>query len=311
MSLIENLSKSLYLEARELLHFSLTSPYRYKVYEIPKRNGRGTRTIAHPSKELKYVQRKLIHLLEEILPLHDAAAAYRKGQGIRENASLHMTNPYLLKMDFKNFFPSISPTIFFKSLAVQGLEFGADDHLLLERLLFWRPVRSGGLILSIGAPTSPLISNFIMYQFDKNVSDFCGEQKIVYSRYADDITFSTKIREILFEIPGFIEQLLGAEFGDAIQVNQEKTVFSSKKHNRHVTGITLTNEGILSVGRARKRLVSAMIHRYSKGLLSEEDVYRLQGELSFIRHIEPSFQERMIAKYGPEVLAKLVRFAGT
>ena len=113
MKILLEISNILCIEPEHLLRFSSTSPHRYKVYTIPKRNGKGIRTIAHPSKELKYIQRILFKVLRKLLPVHQSAMAYKKGVGIKDNAAAHVRNSYLLKMDFNNFFPSITPELYF------------------------------------------------------------------------------------------------------------------------------------------------------------------------------------------------------
>ncbi|OOF66465.1 hypothetical protein BKL51_01320 [Rodentibacter sp. Ppn85] len=75
---------------------------------------------------------------------------------------------------------------------------------------------------------------------------------ITYTRYADDIIFSTNSVNILFNIPKIVESLLHDIYQGDISLNKEKTVFFSKVHNRHVTGIRLSNDSKLSIGRYKK-----------------------------------------------------------
>lgn len=300
--IIEHLTESLFMAEHDSIDFALTSPHRYKVYEIPKRNSNKTRTIAHPAKELKFIQRHLAEFLKDKLPVHEAAYAYRNGLGIKDNAFQHLNSKYLLKMDFENFFQSITPSLFFTVAKKKGIVFDKHDKLLLTGLLFWKPKDKNGLVLSIGAPTSPLISNFIMYYFDEKISAECKNKKITYTRYADDITFSTKIKNNLFYLPVFITECLNKQTFGNIKLNEVKTVFTSKAHNRHVTGVTLTNDSGLSIGREKKRLISSMIHKSTLNQLTNEEAARLQGLISYAAHIEPSFRVRMIKKYGIDAL---------
>src|SRR5690606_25931992 len=122
----------------ELLKFSATAPHRYKVYEIPKRSGKGTRTIAHPSKELKFIQRIIVSFLKKSLPIHKSAYAYRAGLGIKDNALIHAKNQFILKLDFKDFFPSISPELFISKLEEIGIQLSETDIFLMSNLLFWK-----------------------------------------------------------------------------------------------------------------------------------------------------------------------------
>jgi RNA-directed DNA polymerase len=305
MNIFDDLCESLCLSKDELLCFASTSPHRYKVYSIDKRNSKGKRTIAHPSKELKFIQRYLIKRLANDLKVHDSAYAYKKKISIKDNAKQHLHSKYLLKMDFTDFFPSISPELFFKCTKNSGINYNELDEVILTGLLFWKPRKKNNLVLSIGAPSSPLISNFIMLEFDQIISNFCKIEKINYTRYADDITFSTNRKDLLFSVPKKVNSLLIKIFGGSIKVNNNKTVFTSKAHNRHVTGVTLTNNDTLSIGREKKRIISATIHKFSLNMLPDREVEKLRGNISYASYIEPEFFQRMIKKYGSEVLEKI------
>jgi len=308
MNFLNIISQSLFISKKQLLKFAFSAPNRYKVYQIPKKNSSGNRTIAHPSKELKIIQRLIAIELENILPIHQCVFSYRKGKSIKNNAQEHLNSRYLLKMDFENFFPSITPDIFFKSLTKAKIIISEQDKELLSSLLFWRPIRKGPLVLSIGAPTSPLISNFIMKEFDEIIYEECVKRQISYTRYADDIIFSTNKKNILFDIPELVSNLLNSTTDGKIKINSSKTVFSSKAHNRHVTGVTLTNDNKLSIGRNKKRIISSMIHKFSLELLEKKEIYYLKGILAHISNIEPIFIKRMENKYGHEVLSNLKKF---
>ncbi|MGR6839021.1 hypothetical protein ACU5DF_07825 [Aliivibrio wodanis] len=82
---------------------------------------------------------------------------------------------------------------------------------------------------------------------------------------------------------------------------------SSKGHNRHVTGITLSNDGNISLGREKKRKISAGIHHFSLNLLESEDALKLSGKLAHAAFIESDFLEKMITKYGQETVSSLLK----
>jgi RNA-directed DNA polymerase len=309
MDLFEFLYQSLLISKRDLEKFSSTAPYRYKVYTIPKRNGKGVRTIAHPSKELKMVQRICVKHLDELLNIHDAAMGYRNGLSIKDNAEAHSKNRFLLKMDFKNFFPSIKPLLFFHICRQREVVFSQDEKTFLRHILFRKSKGENMFRLSIGAPSSPLVSNFVMSTFDKVVTKYCLENKITYTRYADDLAFSTNIKGALFGVPAIITNILNESTRGTIDINEEKTVFSSKKHNRHITGVTLANDGTLSLGRQKKRKISAMVHQFSINLLDPNQIPNLQGQISFANHIEPDFLVRLRKKYGEEILFNIKNYS--
>lgn len=306
MKLDQVLCTTLSITEQELQYFLLTAPNQYKVYAIPKRTS-GKRIIAHPAKKLKCYQKIVVKHLESILPLHASAYAYRKGVSIKDNAYCHLNSRYLLKMDFQNFFYSITPELFFQQIETAVITVTQNDRDVLTSLLFWRPSKrqNGKLVLSVGAPSSPFISNFIMFDFDVALTQVCQQQGITYTRYADDLTFSTSEKTILFAMPALIKGLLLTHLKGHISINEAKTVFTSKAHNRHVTGVTLTNDDTLSIGRKRKRYISSLIHQYRMGQLSPEDIAYLQGLLAFASDVEPEFITRMERKYSQHTISQL------
>ncbi|MCF7504769.1 MULTISPECIES: retron St85 family RNA-directed DNA polymerase [Vibrio] len=308
MNLSELLESFLFMDEEEIVSFAASSPYRYKVYSIAKRNSEERRIIAHPSKELKFIQRIIVDQLAGQLPIHNTAKAYMKGLSIKDNARPHAKYKYLLKMDLKNFFPSIKPSLFFKECRLHGVELSELDIDLLEGFLFWKRKRATHLVLSIGAPSSPLVSNFILYRFDEAISRYCKSLGINYTRYADDLTFSTNEKDVLLKFPAKVRKTLNYLYDGQIKINLRKTVLSSKAHNRHVTGITLSNEGKLSVGRETKRTLSASIHRFTQQKLSDDDILKLKGNLAHTVFIEPDFLDRMIKKYGRNAIYELKHY---
>lgn len=296
--------KKLFLTAHRI-------PLKYKVYKIPKRYS-GVRIIAQPTPEVKEIQRKLVGFLRTRLRIHNCATAYEAGKGIKENALKHVKNQYLLKMDLANFFNSITPDIFQNALTHDSVELDETTWTTLVNVFFWAPGKklTGKLVLSVGAPSSPFISNYIMKRFDEQVSDLCEKLGVTYTRYADDITFSTNQQNILFSLKENIGSLLQANGYKSININESKTVFSSKAHNRHVTGVTLTNDGKLSVGRDKKRYASSLIFRFRLAELCHDDILFLKGLLAHYFHIEPSFRCSMEKKYGKDIIHALMKYQG-
>lgn len=296
--LLGKLSEDLLLPIHRLEYLIRSAPYRYKVYPVPKRSGTGIRIIAQPAREVKRLQYWVIEHIFPSLPIHDSATAYVIARNIRDNTEPHAGNPYLLKLDFKDFFPSIKGVDFLNYIQhVNDLELSSQDLERLMRILFWKPKGDTEFQLSIGAPSSPQLSNAIMFHFDSRVATFCLEREIVYTRYADDMTFSMrnkilrgvtrqKVLDILAELPF-----------PRLKINERKTVYGSKANRRMVTGLVLANEGAVSLGREKKRRIRAKIHHFLQGKLSAEERRSLRGLLAFARSIEPQFFQRLERKY--------------
>lgn len=310
-NILSEISSSLTLSATELIQLGAKSPYTYKIYSIDKKSG-GKRTIAQPARETKFLQRELIRNLFNELPVHAAATAYRNGSSIKKNACAHKKNRYLSKFDFKNFFESIRESDlelhFKKHLAEQ--DFSTNFIRFISRVSCYHNGPQG-LTLSVGAPTSPLLSNSVMYEFDYLVSEWCTERGLTYTRYADDLTFSSNTKGQAFEIEDFIEWVLAKIEYPRLSLNKEKTLHLSTNSKRRVTGLIISNDGKVSLGRDRKRLISSMIHHYAKGTLPSEELPKLQGLLGFAEDIEPVFCSKMCTKYGIRIISEIFQFHKT
>ncbi|MGS4885603.1 retron St85 family RNA-directed DNA polymerase [Roseibium sp. MB-4] len=287
----------------ELQAYAQTCPYRYKTYPIDKRNSEQKRWISQPSKDLKAVQRLVLsEFLGPKLTVHASAKAYKADTNIMDNAGPHLKNRYLLKMDFRDFFPSIRALDFIHHLLKNEIVHEETEANLLARIFFKH--HDGDLCLSIGSPGSPMISNALLFSFDDNISDKSRRSGIDYTRYSDDLTFSTNKKNLLFSWPTLIKEELTALDSPNLEINSEKTVFSSKKFNRHVTGITITNDGKASVGRDNKRALRSRI--YNASTLDEDGLARLRGYISFVNQVESDIVSKLWKKY-PDQMGLIFR----
>lgn len=296
MNLTDLLAKRLPLSGSELSLLIATAPNRYKVHEIEKRHNRGTRLIAQPTAEVKVVQMIVQKYLRGKLPIHQCAKAYQPKTSIKDHASPHASNRYLLKIDFKDFFPSITSEDFASHLE-RHVQLDRPSAEMFARIFFWRPKKTNMLILAIGAPSSPWLSNTILFEFDTRVAEYCDAVGIVYTRYADDLALSTSEANVLSDALAKIRSICTELIYPKLTINEDKTVFTSKKRNRTLTGLVLSNDGSVSIGRDRKREIRALAKNYDNGLLDPEKTAYLRGLLAFTLSIDRSFNssiERMI-----------------
>ncbi|WP_158214003.1 retron St85 family RNA-directed DNA polymerase [Pusillimonas sp. T2] len=305
-SLISLLVDELPFSEREIRELLNSAPSRYKVHYIEKRKGRGLRQIAQPTAEIKLLQRWAINQYRDQLPVHPTAKAYISDSGIRQHAAAHVKNSYLLKLDFKDFFPSIKGIDVRRHLA-KHLGAPSEDLSLLMKLFCWKGKPVGGLRLSIGAPSSPFISNSIMFEMDEKIQKKCSDYDATYTRYADDLAISTNQKDALSAIYEHILELCDSSKYPSLKINPGKTVFTSKKHNRHLTGLTLSSDGKVSLGRDRKRLIRAMTHAYTTGKLNPDELGKLRGWIAFAYSIEPDFVESLERMIGLQALNRIRR----
>ncbi|SIQ08354.1 Retron-type reverse transcriptase [Rhizobium sp. RU33A] len=303
--ILRALSEATGLSDWDLRAIISNAPDRYKVYHIDKRRG-GRREIAQPARELKVLQRALHDIFLAKLPVHPAAMAYRPGIGLRQNALAHSHNGPILKFDFQDFFPSLRAEDWEAYCRRHNVFINEEDVNLSSKIIFRRKSRHSSVFrLAIGAPSSPAVSNILMFDFDKTVQSYCESQSVIYTRYADDLTFSAQRTGYLTGVPKALERIIKDQKSPRLKINSEKTVLATKKYKRMVTGLILTNDGDVSLGQLRKRSIRAGVHRWTLGGLSPADTCRLAGHLSFAEDIEPAFVARLARRYGAQAIADI------
>jgi len=257
----------------------------YRVFEIAKRNG-NPRIISEPLPNLKVIQD---FILEEILnkvTVSAFAKAYKKNSSIKENTRYHVDQKIVLSLDIKDFFNSISIEMVEKIF----LDLGYSELLsdLFSKLCTLNKC------LPQGASTSPYISNIVLKGFDKKIADYCLQQNIRYTRYADDITLSGD-----FDTGKAVALIEGELLKLNLTINQNKTKVMTRNMRQVVTGIVV-NKKIQVSGKERNKLRQNVFYLEKFGLpdyIEHEKIkfnnylYHLYGKLSYVVYINPKDQE--------------------
>lgn len=291
---------------KDVISNYLTAPRKYKEFKIRKRNG-GWRSISQPSEDIKAYQYIIIEKILKNLLIHDAATAYRNKKSIYHNALPHKDSEWILKLDFKNFFHSIRPEHLKSFLLEAKKEISSIEVDILNHYLFWMDKTDKKLKLSIGAPSSPIISNIIMYKFDENVCEICSKYNVIYTRYADDLTLSATSREYLLEAEKELKILVEETQVPLLVLNDKKRVLIGRHSSKRITGVVITHENKLSVGRYKRKKVRAMLHLYVNSKLNEEDIPILHGTLSYIKSVEEEYYRLLRDKYSDAIFMKLAK----
>ncbi len=257
MNLLDQMSRELGIDKQYIINCSKRNDL-YAKYFIKKKDG-GTRTILHPSKELKVMQYWLCHNVFTNFPISSYSTAYQIGCSVKNNALQHKNGKYILHTDVTHFFESITRAAmkeFFKNNKdiLNNLELKDSDIDLILDLVLYK-----GKYLVIGSVASPLISNCFMYNFDMDLSKIVHEQNMIYTRYADDIIISSS-KHIDYDIIKIIDSLLKQY---QLQRNKEKTYFMNKYRKRQVTGIIIdNNNNTLSLGYEKYTELKRNIYSY-------------------------------------------------
>mgnify|MGYP003624367175 FL=1 len=253
----------------------------YNTFYIAKRKKSKKRQIDSPSKELKSIQRWVLSNYLNKIPISDRANGFVKRRGIKRNAKFHLDKPFILNIDIQNFFPSITQGQVFNSLNKHF----EDQHLTLKLAKLCTFNRR----LPQGAPTSPILSNIVFKEIDDEITRFCNSRSVVYSRYADDMTFSCDTKSTLAKVYRFTEETLRT---NSFNINKSKTKYLSGKGRMSITGINV-NEGKMSVKRELKKNIRSSLYNIIAKKDKSINVNSVLGYLSFIRDIEPEYYEKL------------------
>lgn len=309
----EDLAKALGISISRLrwftYHREADTGTHYSRWTIPKRDG-GARTITAPKPQLKALQRWAMRNVFERLPVHGAAHGFLAARSIVSNAAVHAGADVVIKLDIKDFFPTVTWRRVKGLLRKAGV---AEQPATLLALLATEPPRelvefrgqtlyvaSGPRALPQGAPTSPSITNAICLRMDRRMSGLARTLGFKYTRYADDLTFSWTRPEtnegakrpkapVGVLIAG-AKAILRAE---GFMPHPEKTGVMRPGNRQKVTGLVVNraSEKVpkVRVPRETIRRLRAAIHNRQKGKPGKEGetLAQLRGMAAFIYMTDP------------------------
>ena len=262
----------------------------YNTLEIPKKNG-DTRTICVPNKNLKKVQKKLYNKLstyyDEIKTQNNFTSkishGFEKNRSIVTNAEVHKNKRYVVNLDLLDFFPSINfgrvRSYFIKN---NYFEINDDIATILAQLTCYKGT------LPQGASTSPLIANMICNIMDIRILKIAKKYRLDYTRYADDLTFSTNNKYFLNDYDKFLEDIKNIIHRSGFELNSKKTRLLFSNSRQEVTGLVVNKK--ISVPKEYYKNTRAMAHSlYKNGYFLIDDevgtIEQLEGRFSFINQI--------------------------
>ncbi len=230
------------LDLDELKIYTCAHSPKYKVYKIPKKSG--YRLIEDPHADLKYIQGILNDHMQALYYYKRPACAYgfcissssEDERNVVSNAKKHLGCSHLLNIDLKDFFHQIKKE---KVRAIIQNHIHGTDSDVRDTMtsLFTYKGR-----LPMGAPTSPILSNFAMIELDDELMQLCDVYNIVYTRYADDLSFSTQgDHKINIDIKDMIYEAIKFR---GFEINPLKVKWYGPKDVKYVTGIVVGSDGI-------------------------------------------------------------------
>ncbi|MBY0155567.1 RNA-directed DNA polymerase [Cytobacillus firmus] len=253
----------------------------YTSFEIHKKNG-GVRKINAPLEELKDIQRKLTealhsHMKKKSKKKNNISHAFEIDKSIITNAEVHRNKRLVLNIDLKDFFGSI--------------HFGRVRGFFNKNNKFLLPIEVATVIAQIscfegklpqGAPSSPIISNLICEILDYRLSKISKKYKLDYTRYADDLTFSTNDKNFLGLQDEFYIEISKELIRAGFSINEDKKRLQLKDSRQVVTGIVVNNK--LNVNRDYYKETRAMAHQ-----LYKQGKFEINGEVATLNQLEGRF----------------------
>ena len=264
--------------------------YFYTSFEIPKKNG-GTRTIKAPSGKLKSIQKKLASELERYqqdiwaskrIKLN-MSHGFQKNKSIITNARIHRNKKYVLNIDLQDFFDS------FHFGRVRGFfQKNRDFALPIEVATVLAQLTCYEGCLPQGAPTSPIITNLVCQILDNRLLAIAKRYKLDYTRYADDLTFSTNDKTFVEHKDEFLHAIQKEIEHAGFKVNENKTRLAYKDSQQKVTGLVVNEK--VNVAQEYYRKTKSMAHSlYKTGKFTIDGevgtLQQLEGRFSFINQL--------------------------
>ena len=225
---------------------------RYYIFKIKKKSG-GERTIMAPYDTFGELLRYFNVVLQTLFTPHTNAMGFVQGKSIATGAQMHTNKNYVYNIDLKDFFHS------FERKRVKWIFTQAPFNLseplaFLLASLCTHPIEIEGqtrIILPQGAPTSPTLTNILCHALDKKLSGLAKHFGATYSRYADDITFSSN--KSIFKKEAFLSELHRIITSQGLTINEKKTRLQEKGYRQEVTGL-IVNEKVNTYRRYVKQL---------------------------------------------------------
>lgn len=273
----------------------------YVEFSIEKNSG-GTRLISAPRAPLKKLQRRILDEILAKLPTHAASHGFVRGRSVVSNAKPHVGAAVVLKMDLRDFFP----TIHFRRVAglFTRIGYSAEVAALLAGLCTQRGKLSDGYVLwpgvlPQGAPTSPAIANLLCRRLDARLSGLARGLGGAYTRYADDLTFSFKTapEKGIGRFAWWVDQVCQQE--GFIENTAKRRVLRANSQQR-ITGIVV-NSG-MHIPRAARHNFRALLHNVRNDGLAAQARGRkdfrayLLGFAAYVRMVQPKVGRALLAE---------------
>ena len=261
---------------------------RCKTFRLRKKHG-GYREITAPKGALRGVLQALNIVLQTYDEPTPWAYGFVCGRSVVDNARPHVGKRYILNLDLKDFFPTITRQQVADCLTAEPFGFSSLAAKLVSGLATVR-TKNNEEVLAQGFATSPTLSNFICREMDKEIAGVAAAQGITFTRYADDLTFSADT-DILRPQGELVQQVKAIVERYGFRLNEAKTHLQRRGKRQEVTGLMVTEK--VNVSRRYVREIRSLLYiweryGYEDACQAAWKSYRLQhGKTKGHQHCVP------------------------
>lgn len=255
----------------------------YISFRIPKKSG-GERVISAPKTLLKSFLTYTNRLLQAFYDAPNYVTGFVPGKSVVDNAEKHIGKNYVFNIDIKDFFPSISKSRVWATLKLPPFNFNDKISDAIAGLCCTEMFFNGEKrwVLPQGSPCSPILTNIVCQKLDRKLHKLAQKYNLRYSRYADDITFSSN-RNVFHKKGPFQKELQDIISGQRFSINGKKTRVQNKSQRQEVTGLIVSDR--VNVSREYVRNLDNILYIWEKH--GEADAYA-----KFLTHYKPKYCAR-------------------
>jgi retron-type reverse transcriptase len=322
------LAKSMQIDLKALQYLAynrkVSKINHYHTFEVSKKSG-GKRKIAAPKPKLKEIQTWILENILHKIPYTDEVHGFIKERSIVTNASPHVNKDIVVNIDLKDFFPTVTHKrvkgLFHKMGYSEQLStilsllctHSEMDEIDLDGVTYY--VQSGERKLPQGSPASPAISNLIVYKMDKKINGLAKKLNFTYTRYADDMSFSTtkenstNVSRLLY----FSKKIIDSE---GFIIHPDKIHVMRKGMQQKVTGVVVNEK--LNIDRIQLRKFRALLHNIETNGWKDQQwgkamhlINAIEGYTNYVFMVNPekgkAFKQKLkdiIKKHGQPNIAK-------
>jgi RNA-directed DNA polymerase len=274
----------------------------YVRFQIAKKTG-GVRAISAPLPRLKQAQQWILDNILEQIVLHPSAHGFRRGRSIVTNAQPHVGALVVINLDLENFFPSISyrrvKGIFWSLgyseavATILGLICTEPDVTEIEMDGRNYYLAQTDRHLPQGAPSSPALTNLLCRRLDRRLQGLAQSRGFTYTRYADDLTFSTTNPEKMRDIGNILQGVGSIVAHEGLTIHPDKTRVLRSSQQQEVTGVVVNQK--LNVDRATLKKFRATLYQIEKDGLAgkkwgkgDDVLMSIEGFANYVAMVNPA-----------------------